>query len=194
MKLVRKEKTTSNVYVVGSTNAGKSTLINKIIDKYSIEQSSIVISPMPSTTLNEIKVELKDFSIIDTPGLVDSKSIINIVDAKMLKKLYPHKEIKPKTYQIKEGQSLIIEDLVRIDYVKGERNSFTLFVSNDLKIKRIVSKRHDYLKDLTVRNINLKFKEDIVINGLGFIKTMVDGEVNIYLNREVEISTRKSII
>lgn len=194
MKLVKKEKTTSNVYVVGSTNTGKSTLINKIIDNYSIEKSSIVISPMPSTTLNEIKIELKDFNLIDTPGLIDPSNIVNTLEVKNLKKIYPHKEIKPKTYQIKKGQSIIIEDFVRIDYVEGERNSFTLFISNDLKVKRIVSKRHDYLKELTLKKIDVKFKEDIVISGLGFIKTMIDGTFNIYINKDVEVFTRKSII
>ena len=50
--MIKKYKTTKNVYLVGNTNAGKSTLINKIIDNYSIDKAEITISSMPSTTLN----------------------------------------------------------------------------------------------------------------------------------------------
>ena len=184
---------TDNVFVVGSTNAGKSSLINKIVDNYSLEKSSITISPMPSTTLSDIKIKMKDFTLIDTPGFVDDGSIFNFLDIDKIKKIQVKKEIKPRTYQIKNGESLIIDDFLRIDYT-GEDNSFTLFISNDLNVKRIRSKKNDVLKDLAFRELKFKFKEDIVINGLGFIKTMYEGDVVIYCNKDIEIYNRKSLI
>ena len=83
---------------------------------------------------------------------------------------------------------------LRIDYVEGDRNSFTVFVSNDIKIKRINGKRHNDLKDLSRKEINLKYHEDIVINGLGFVKTILEGKVYIYVNKDVSVFTRKSMI
>ena len=98
------------------------------------------MSPLPSTTLNLVKIDINDYlTLIDTPGLVDNGSILNRVDASMVKKISPKKEIKPRTYQLRKNQSIIIEDLIRIDYVEGEKNSFTLFVSNDLKVKRLLN-------------------------------------------------------
>lgn len=194
MKTIKKHRTNQNVYVVGNTNAGKSTLINKIINNYSLEKSDITISPMPSTTLNEIKMQLKDFYLIDTPGLVDNGNILNYVKQKEIKKISPRKEIKPKTYQIKKGQAIIIEDFFRIDYKDGEQNSFTLYISNDLKVKRINGKRHDDLKNLSLRELKLKYRTDIVINGLGFIKTIFESDVEIYIPKEVEVFTRSSMI
>ena len=100
----------------------------------------ITMSPLPSTTLNTITIEINDYlTLIDTPGLIDSGSILNLVDSKMVKKISPVKEIKPKTYQIRKNQSIIIEDFLRVDYVEGEKNSFTLYVSNDLKVKRLLN-------------------------------------------------------
>ena len=194
MTLIRKHRIYQNVYVVGNTNAGKSTLINKIIDNYSIDKSLITISNMPSTTLDQIKIPFKDYYLIDTPGLVDKNSIINYLEEDLVKKLSSHKEIKPRTYQIKKGQALIIENFLRVDYVEGEKNSFTLFISNNLNVKRINGKRHSYLKDLALKEINLKYHEDIVINGLGFIKTVLEGKVNVYVDKDVEVFTRKSMI
>ena len=186
---------TKQVYVVGHTNAGKSSLINKLIKNYSESKQELTISPLPSTTLNLINIEINDYlTIIDTPGLIDEGSITNYVDNELLKVITPKKEIKTKTYQLRRGQSIIIGDLVRIDYVDGEKNSFTLYISNDIKTKRIISSRHDDLKNLAKRTYQLPFNQDIVIKGLGFIKVVNRGVVDIYLNQRVETFLRDNLI
>lgn len=186
---------TKQVYVVGHTNAGKSSLINKLIKNYSDSKQELTISPLPSTTLNLINIEISDYlTIIDTPGLIDEGSITNYVDNELLKVITPKKEIKTKTYQLRRGQSIIIGDLVRIDYVDGEKNSFTLYISNDIKTKRIISSRHDDLKNLAKRTYQLPFNQDIVIKGLGFIKVVNRGVVDIYLNQRVETFLRDNLI
>lgn len=186
---------TKQVYVVGHTNAGKSSLINKLIKNYSDSKQELTISPLPSTTLNLINIEINDYlTIIDTPGLIDEGSITNYVDNELLKIITPKKEIKTKTYQLRRGQSIIIGDLVRIDYVDGEKNSFTLYISNDIKTKRIISSRHDDLKNLAKRTYQIPFNQDIVIKGLGFIKVVNRGVVDIYLNQRVETFLRDNLI
>ena len=186
---------TKQVYVVGHTNAGKSSLINKLIKNYSYSKKEITISTLHSTTLNLINIEINDYlTIIDTPGLIDEGSITNYVDNELLKVITPKKEIKTKTYQLRRGQSIIIGDLVRIDYVDGEKNSFTLYISNDIKTKRIISSRHDDLKNLAKRTYQLPFNQDIVIKGLGFIKVVNRGVVDIYLNQRVETFLRDNLI
>lgn len=194
MKMIKKHRVYKDVYVIGNTNAGKSTLMNKIIESYSIDTSSITISSMPSTTLDEIKIPFKDFFLIDTPGLVDSHNIVNYITDDKIKKLSSHKTIKPRTYQIKRGQALIFEDFLRIDYIEGDRNSFTVFVPNEVNVKRINGKRHNTLQDLSRKELDLKYHEDIVISGLGFVKTVLEGRVYIYVDKDVSVFTRKSII
>lgn len=196
LKRIKYFQTTKNVYAVGHTNVGKSTLINKLIKNYSTNTQELTMSSLPSTTLSTVNIEINEhLTLIDTPGLVDNSSITNYVDNKVLKKISPRKEIKPKTYQIRKNQSIVIEDFLRIDYVEGDKNSFTLFVSNDLKVKRLLnSNNKDILKDLNKTTYNMKYDEDIVINGLGFVKIVNKGVIDVYLDKNVKTFTRKSLI
>ena len=121
--------------------------------------------------------------------------MLNHVDEKMTKKISPKKEIKPKTFQLRRGQSIIIEDLIRIDYVEGEKNSFTIFVSNDLDIKRLLnSANHNDLKDLNKITYEVGYDEDLAITGLGFVKIVNKGVIDVYVNKDVETYMRKSLI
>ncbi len=195
LKRIKFYQTTKNVYVVGHTNAGKSTLINKLIKNYSNKQQELTISPLPTTTLNTITIEINDYlTLIDTPGLVDYTSLTNYVEGKMLKKLNPQKEIKTKTYQLKKGQSIIIEDLIRIDYVEGEKNSFTLYLSNHLKVKRIITARHQDLYHLFKTSYDLQFNKDLVIKGMGFIKITNRGKIDVYIDQKVKTFLRDNLI
>ena len=196
LKKIKYHQTSRNVYVVGHTNAGKSSLINKMIHNYSESTRELTMSPLPSTTLNTISIDIDDYlTLIDTPGLVDNGSILNHVDDKLVKKISPKVEIKPRTYQLRKNQSLIIEGILRIDYVEGEKNSFTLFISNDLKVKRLLNLFHnEELKDKNKITYDLKYENDLVISGLGFIKIVNKGVIDLYIDKDVETFTRKSLI
>ena len=193
-KKITKYRKSKNVYVVGFTNAGKSSLISRIINNYGDKENNLTISPLPSTTLNKIDIVIdNNLTIIDTPGIIDNTNIINFVDKKMYKRLNPKKEIKPRTYQLMKNQSIIIDNLVRIDYIEGSRNSFTFYIPNDIKIKRIAHQK-DTLKDLSLRKYEVGYSEDLVINGLGFIKIVSHCRIQLYINKDVKTFTRKKLI
>ena len=196
LKRIKFFQTSKNVYVVGHTNAGKSSLINKLIKNYSNNPQELTMSPLPSTTLNMVNIEINEhLNLIDTPGLVDAGSSLNHVTPDMVKKISAKKEIKPRTYQLRKNQSIIIEDLVRIDYVEGDRNSFTVFISNDLKVRRLLNLfNNEELKDKNKITYNMKYDEDLAISGLGFIKIVNKGVIDVYIDKDVDTFTRKSLI
>ncbi|MBR6690613.1 MAG: ribosome biogenesis GTPase YqeH [Bacilli bacterium] len=189
---INEYKTSNKVYVVGFTNSGKSTLINKIIYNYSNENTVITTSNLPSTTIDSIEVKVNDdLILVDTPGLLDNGDIINYIDGKTLKRIIPNKEIKPITYQIKDKQTIIIEDLVRIDLF--DMNSMTIYMANNLNIKRIY-KNTEELKELKENVLYIEDDSDIVIQGLGFIKFTHKSKVIIYTKDNVSVYTRKNLI
>lgn len=196
LKRIKFYQTSKNVYVIGHTNAGKSSLINKLIKNYSQNVQELTESPLPSTTLSTITIEIDEYlTLIDTPGLVDNGSMLNHVDKDMVKRINAKKEIKPRTYQLKKNQSIIIEDLVRIDYVDGEKNSFTLYISNDLRVRRLLNLlNNSELKDKNKITYQMKYDEDLVISGLGFVKIVDKGTIDIYIDKDVDTFIRRSLI
>jgi Predicted GTPases len=192
MEKIREYKTSKDVYVVGFTNAGKSTLINKVLYNYTDKMPVITTSILPSTTIEKIVIEINDeLTLIDTPGLIESGSMLDLVEENILKRIVPKKEIKPITYQIRDWQNIYIDELVRLELENS--NNITLYMSNDLEIERSFNSKKK-LPNLEKRIIKVFDKEDIVIVGLGFIKVMKSDDIIIYTIPGVEIYTRKSFL
>ena len=180
----------STIYFVGFTNAGKSSLINKLIYNYSNHDTKITTSSLPSTTLNTIEIKIDNLTLIDTPGIVDDKSILNNVVIEQIKKIVPKHKIKPITYQIKTMQTIEIEDLFGIECMKS--NNLIFYISNGLKINRYYREASNNLLDK--HHIKVDDNNDIVIPGLGFIRVLKRDEFNIYLPKKVGYYIRKSIM
>ncbi|MCI9110530.1 MAG: GTPase RsgA [Bacilli bacterium] len=189
---INKYKTSKNVYVAGYTNAGKSTLINKLVKNYGENDTTITTSILPSTTLDLIDVKINDdLIIVDTPGLLDEGSIILNSEGDLLNKILPKREIKPSVIQVKVDQTILVSDVFRIDVTKGTNLIF--YISNDLKLERLY-KETARLRELFMTEFDVKAGSDIVIKGLGFIKSTSDCNVKIYIDKNVNVSVRTSII
>ena len=186
-----KKYKTKEIYVVGFTNAGKSSMINKLLYNYTDKNVNITTSYLPSTTLDTIEIELDEYKLIDTPGILDEGNIINYVDKNTLKKIIPKNEIKPKIFQIKKEQSIIVDDILRIDI--NPDNDIVFYMSNNLKYLRIY-KDNDKLINLEKHIIDVDNNTDVVISGLGFIKIKKKSTIIIYTLKNVLVYTRKSLI
>ncbi len=192
MELVLERKKSKKVYVVGITNAGKSTLINKIIYNYSALENKITTSILPSTTLDTIEVPIsEDLVLIDTPGLLVEGSVVDKVDAETLRRIVPKTELKPTIYQVKSDQIFLIDNLVRLEV--EENNNIVFYLSNNLPIMRYY-KDNEKLKDLKKHTFDVGESEDIVIEGLGFIKVMKEATITLYTIEGVSVYTRKSFL
>lgn len=192
LNLIKKYKTGKEVYIVGLTNSGKSTMVNKILYNYSTNDEMITTSMLPSTTLNEIEIKIDDdLILIDTPGLLDEGNMTEYVDIKTLKKITPKHEIRPITYQIKVDQTILFENLMRLD-VKC-RNNITIYVANTVRIERLY-KETDKLKELECHEIIVDADSDVVVAGFCFIHFKEPCEIKLYVGKGTLVYTRKSLI
>ena len=177
-----------------SSNASD-TSPERSIKSYSNNSTVVTTSILPATTLNTINVKLNDdLNIIDTPGLIYSENYLTNAEVYVVKKITPNKEIKPRTYQMKPNQSIIIENYGRIDYLSDHKNSFTLYISNDVKVNRIKLNTNDYLRDLQKYEFNTVSNKDIVIDGLCFLKMVNPAIINVYTKEKVNVFERNNLI
>ncbi|MEC5422185.1 ribosome biogenesis GTPase YqeH [Virgibacillus sp. C22-A2] len=214
IELIRKK---SNVYIVGTTNVGKSTFINRIIKQATGYGEVITTSYFPGTTLGFIEIPLDDnTSLIDTPGIVNKRQIAHYVSEQDLKVITPNKEIKPRVYQLNSQQTLFFGGLARFDFIKGEKQSFVCYFSNEIPIHRTKLENADnlyktqrgellsppsektleILPEFTQTTFRItNEKTDIVFPGLGWIT--ITGEnvtITAHSPKDVTVSIRRSLI
>ena len=191
---ITKHSKGQDIYLIGNTNSGKSTLLNKLIHNYSKDlMPNVTVSMYPSTTLDKVEIKLNNLTIIDTPGLVDEGSYVNILSPKDLKKVTPKKEIKPKSCQVTGKGSLEIGTYARIDYETLEPNSFVIYTAPTVSSNFISYTKNTY-KDLTPHKYSLGDNQDIVLPGIGFIKFTKPINITIYTPNSINPYTRSNLI
>ncbi|MDR0297574.1 MAG: ribosome biogenesis GTPase YqeH [Streptococcaceae bacterium] len=198
-----------DVYVVGVTNVGKSTLINAIIREAAGNENVITTSRFPGTTLDKIEIPLGDgTAIIDTPGIIHRGQMAHYLKPDDLKYSSPRKEIKPKTYQLNPEQTLFLGGLARFDYLAGARAGITAFVDNELVIHRTKQDgateffaKHvgELLKPsvsetLVRKEFKISETSDIVFSGLGWIRVPQGSKVAAWVPDGVEVIVRRALI
>lgn len=216
-KKIEEKRSNRDVYIVGTTNVGKSTFINKLINKSTGENNVITTSYFPGTTLGFIEIPLdEETALIDTPGLVNREQFAHYVSKEDLKIITPKNEIKPRVYQLNDSQTLYFGGLCRFDFVKGERQSFVCYFANALPIHRTKLDNADALYEEHIGKLlsppdeeTLKIlpefqthtfklgegRSDIVFAGLGWIAA-IEGNITVTVHspKPVRVSVRKSII
>lgn len=181
------------IYFVGSTNSGKSTLINMLIKSYNGCEGEITTSNFPSTTLGKIDVSVGDLHIIDTPGIVSEDSLLSKMDTKMIKKINSKKEIKPITFQVSGKGSILLDELCRIDY-ETDRSSMTFYLSNLMQVDRISLTHNDRMLDYKSSTYTVGDNQDLVIENVGFIKITNGMNIRIYYKDSINIRIRNNLI
>ncbi|MFT4412713.1 ribosome biogenesis GTPase YqeH [Fredinandcohnia humi] len=207
-----------DVYIVGATNVGKSTFINRLIKEFSGEEEDVITtSHFPGTTLDIIDIPLDEaHSLYDTPGIINHHQMAHFVSKSDLKIITPKKEIKPKVFQLNEKQTLFFGGLARFDFVSGKRQSFVCYLSNLLNIHRTklenatdLYEKHvgellqppgsnelDDFPPLVAHEFMIKEgKTDIVFSGLGWV-TVNEPQTKVvaHVPRGVGVIVRKSLI
>lgn len=185
-----KQNNIKEAYILGFTNAGKSSLINRVIKHYNLNIKSITTSLVLNTTLDFINIKINDqLTLIDSPGFTISNSICSNDDIDFIRKLNPKKYIRPITYQLKPNTTILIDKKIAITNLK-EKNSFTFYLSNDLLLTKIYHTKFN-MKSL---EYDIERNSDIVLKNIGFINVKKPALVKIsydYSSSLIEI--RKSI-
>ena len=200
---------------MGVTNVGKSTLINRIIKQQTGISELITTSRFPGTTLDKIEIPFDDGkNLIDTPGIIHKQQMAHYLTGKSLKFASPQKEIKPKVYQLNEGQTIFLGSLARFDYISGGRTSVIAYFDNNLPLHRTKLQNADKFYEkhagellqpptreelkkmpkLTRFEFKISEKSDLVFSGLGWISLSPNTIVAGWAPEGVGVLIRKAMI
>lgn len=184
----------SACYLLGHTNSGKSSLLNSLL-KLKGKNGKITTSIVPNTTTELINIKLdNELTLIDTPGFINENSIVNFISIKEYKNIIQKKEIKPKIYHLRPNFMIIIDNLIRIENTSDNIVSLIFYLKNELNYKKMKITTSEELKIHEKLNMVINKNEDIVIEGLGFIKVPNYSEVTVYVIDKRVISKRNKMI
>jgi len=170
-----KEKHIIKSYILGPTNSGKSTFINKLIELSNSNINKLTVSNKRNTTLEFIRININDITLIDSPGfLINDYGI-----SSKYKNI-----IKPVTFNMKENEILFIDKF----FIKFKNStSITLYLYDNLNSKKYYKNIEFEYEMETNKNI------DLCINGLGFINIKNNNNISINGLDKNLISVRSSI-
>lgn len=212
---IEKLRRGKDVYVVGVTNVGKSSIINGIIKQTAGATNVITTSRFPGTTLDKIEIPLADgHFLVDTPGIIHRHQMAHLLNSNELKIITPTKEIKARTYQLNDGQTLFVGGLARFDITTAQKEGVVAYFSNQLEIHRRktegahefyqkhlgelltppTSDRAELLPPLKPHTFKVTEKSDIVYSGLGFITVKGPAQITAYAPEGISVLVRKAII
>lgn len=205
-----------DVYVVGVTNVGKSTLINQIIHQSNGDQNVITTSRFPGTTLDQIQIPLADGKhLIDTPGIIHETQMAHSLKGKDLKIVAPQKRIKPRSYQLDPHQTLFLGGVSRFDYLKGRgKCDCAAYVQNKLMVHRtklsnahyfyryhlgelLTPPSHQYAEHfpkLVEHQFKTDVRSDIVFEGLGWVTVPAHVVVSGWAPKGIDVLIRRAML
>ncbi len=195
LDLINKYCNNKEVYIIGSSNSGKSTFINRFAKDYSSEISGIVTSYMPNTTIDVISIKINDdITLMDTPGFILENSILNYTPEEEMQKIIPKVEMKPRIFQTKSKCSFFVDKYCRIDYLDDYLNDFLFLVSNDINVeKRRMDSINNEYDEYKATRIKLNRGEDLIVNGLLIFRCSNECNLNIYVIDNKLINIKEKI-
>ena len=181
------ELNAKTIVFAGRANAGKSSLINKLIGR-----KDLTISIYPGTTLEEVEINYRNYRFIDTPGLVDVNNYTTYLNIEKYKLSKIDKMIRPQVFQVKQPQSYFYYGLLRVDIIPKDKASVSFYINNNNRIHRTPYENGDdyyqkhycefvlRVKPLGISDLSIKDRKVIVIKGLGIVK--INGECLAYIH------------
>jgi ribosome biogenesis GTPase YqeH len=199
-----------DVIFMGMANAGKSTLVNRLLDS-----EDLTISRNPGTTLDVISVPYEGYTVHDTPGLENPRSVLSWLGPQDLKTVIPTKPLKPYVCQMFEDLSFSAGGLARMDVVCNGKASVVGYFSLSLPVHRgkladadrlwnehlggmlspALDESVDTLQTWNAPKLKPNEKMDVVIEGLGWFCLSGDiSQVQVKAHKGIQVVFRKAMI
>ncbi|HAX02939.1 MAG: hypothetical protein A2Y45_05860 [Tenericutes bacterium GWC2_34_14] len=200
LKAYLKELHEPHVYLLGVQNSGKTTLFKALT-----KDEDALAMKKAGLTQEALKRAYDGMMIYDMPGLYQDGYLHQILPYSLYKNLIPDSMIKPKIYQLKEGQSLMIEGLIGISFYGYTINPIfyvdqmiDIHKTNDERVKVLMAEKEKHFKVYVDRYEEKAFKiptgkYQITFADMGFMHVSGPGLVKLIHPKGLHISLSEAL-
>lgn len=171
--------------LLGMTNVGKSSFLNKLYEMLNESKCPVLISEMPNTTLDFMTWKFPEFELIDAPGFY----YLHSFDSEKIMKGVAKKYYKPINMQVKKETYLAFDGLCLLKQ-ENDKNSVTFYGSNNYTFEK--KYRQDPSFSYTVE-LDIEDYTDLVLKGIGFFAIRNSSKVTIHSKEKIDLEVRPSL-
>ncbi len=185
-----------HVYFIGVQNSGKTTLYKAITG-----DTNALAMKKAGLTQDVLSKRYKTMMIYDLPGLYQEGYLHQFYPYNVYKKWLPDEEISPKIYQLNEGQSIIVEDILGLSF-SGKTIYPVFYLGSEVKLHRTQDQKvKDLLKNKETEAFHFEEKTFKIPDGLyqltfadmGFLHITGPGHVKLYYPKGMHISLSEAL-
>lgn len=200
-KEVIKRRKRHDVYLIGSSSSGKSSIIDALLTVFKNTSNREIRSEIyPDTRLRILAIPFDNSSTLyEIPGFVSDDSVQNLVEKDVAKLIIPKKTIKVEKKKISKGETLLLGGLAFFSLVDGASSTINVYTSENVELKKVnsgkvveffkinlirrflrpVSERFHDFHNYDLFDVKLNDNDnmtDIAINGLGWVSLKAKGQ------------------
>lgn len=202
MKKYNAARKAHDIYMIGSMNSGKTSLINKFLKNYINKTKwQIKTENYRGTNVKVMSIPLTNSSFVyELPGFSLATSVMGKVEKEVQKLITPRRKIETHYRTITKGDAIALGSLGYFEMYSGRATAIKLYCAEGVEIKKLSSAKVDDFIEENNRKRSLRpvserissFRDydffeytmendgqvhDIAIEGLGWISFVAKGQV-----------------
>lgn len=188
------------VYLLGVQNSGKTTLFKALT-----KDDKALAMKKAGLTQEALHRPFENMEIYDMPGLYQEGYLHHVLPYGIYKDLIPDQEIKPRIYQLKDGQALMLEGLFGLSFHGDAINPIfyldskvNIHKTQEARIKPLLLEKEKHFKIFVDRYEDKAFKiseglHQITFADMGFMHIKGPGLIKVTYPKGLHLSLSEAL-
>ena len=142
MKKINELRKGHDVYIIGNSNSGKSTFVNRVLQNFENKSKwPIKTEKYRDTNADVLEIPLSNSSFLyELPDFSNENSVYDRVEKEVQKIIFPKDGVEMRRYIVGEGTSIVVGGLAVLTILRSHRTSYRVFCSKKVETKNVSNK------------------------------------------------------